>query len=286
MILPILFLLFAISGLSARDQQSAQYRVMTFNIRQNGVTEKDTANSWPNRLPRITTILSEIQPDIIGMQEPLKEQIADLKTNLSEYTQIGDSRGSCWWNLDTDEYNPIWFKADRFTLKDSGTFHIDGNPSKIERILNQKKYGLLSRICTWALLHDKITNAHVYVFNTHLDHMFTEARRFGLSNILKFIKTNRIDTWPVLLMGDFNTNVEGDIKELLDAAQFKNTKVLAQTVEGPENTYTGYGYHQECLIDHILALGGVNASRHVTIPEGQDGYPSDHRPVFVDLKIS
>ncbi len=282
MILPILFLLFAISGLSAQDQQN--YRIMTFNVRRDG-PEKDTANTWPNRLPRIATILSEVQPDIIGMQEPLKGQIADLKTNLSEYTQIGDSRGSCWWGLDTDEFNPIWFKTDRFTLQDSGTFHIDGNPSKLQRIFNQKKYGLIPRICTWALLQDKISGSSFFVFNTHLDHMFNEARCFNLQNILEFISQNSLDILPIILMGDFNSDIEGDIKKLLGNA-FANSKERAQTIEGPEMTYTGFGYHQECLIDHILSLGSVTVQRHVTLLEGQEGYPSDHRPVFVDLEIS
>lgn len=285
MIFPILLFLFAFTQVFAHDSQGTQCRVMTFNIRRDG-SEKDAINTWQQRLPRVQQILNQAKPDILGMQEPLENQVSDISALLSEYAKVGDSRGSCWWGLDTDEFNPIWFKKDRYTLHDSGTFLIDGNPSKLQRLLNRKKYGFLSRICTWALLQDKQTEQYVYVFNTHLDHVFDEARMFNMFNILQFLAQNRIDNWPVILMGDFNTNVEGGIQNQLAAAQFHNTKTLAKSVQGPENTYTGFGYHQECLIDHILALGTARVSNHVTVLCEQGGYPSDHRPVYADIVIA
>lgn len=282
MIFPAVYFLLALSSLVFLDM-SAHYRIMTFNIRRDGV-EKDSANFWSARLPRIVDVISDINPDIIGMQEPINTQVQDLRASLLNYTQIGQSRSSCWWGIDTDEFNPIWFKTELFALKDSGTFAIDGSPSRWERIFKKHKYGLLNRICTWALLEDKKTGQCFYVFNTHLDHMYDQARCFGISAILHTVQ-QRSFLFPVVLMGDFNADIDGGLKGLLGAAQFKNTKLLAEKSEGPENTYTGFGRHQECLIDHILVLGNVTVQKQATIPEGHNGYPSDHRPVYAELNF-
>ena len=117
---------------------------------------------------------------------------------------IGESRGSSWWGLATDEATTIAFKKDLFELQDYGTFSV--NPefnSWAWMPWYRAQTGLLPRVCTWVRLKDKRTNKEFYVYNTHLDHMYAQARELAMQKIMKDIE-QRAAGYPVIMMGDFN----------------------------------------------------------------------------------
>ncbi len=222
-----------------------------------------------------------MQPDIIGLQEPIKRQIEDLASGLEDYKSFGQSRGSkrkrlSLWNrigafFGTNEYCPIFYSK-RLRLVEYGTFSINSG-----YMPNQT--GWLSRICTWGLFEDIQSGKKFYVYNTHLDNMYKEARINGIKNVLKDIK-NRTSkkTYPVVLMGDFNAEY-AELKDRVEKVGFIHAKKKAESSSGPLHTNTGWKNDKLKIIDYILLKDCDWCVKEYVVFETPGEYPSDHLPV-------
>jgi len=73
---------------------------------------------------------------------------------------------------ESGEWNTILYRKERFDLVSSGTFWLTDTPNTISK-LEGITY---NRICTWAVLKDKVANIEIMLCNTHLDHQSDEAR--------------------------------------------------------------------------------------------------------------
>jgi endonuclease/exonuclease/phosphatase family metal-dependent hydrolase len=280
----IILILITCNSAFAMDVPAAKpLRIMTFNIRREG-KEKDPKNLWQNRKARVIDLIKSLHPDIMGLQEPTIEQVHDLGPALN-MAWIGSGRGSSWFGMGPDEYNPIFFNTHRLQLLEYGTFPI--NPcSRWEYVWDREKYGLLPRICTWGKFKDLTTQHEFFVFNTHLDHLYLRAKVHGLETILKFVD-EKPATIPLIFMGDLNTEITPDLQSTT-LKNFTNTTLLAKEKTGPEETRTGWRHEELKKIDHILVRTSapVMVQRHTTVVEqDKDTLPSDHRPVIVDLEF-
>ena len=277
-------------------------RVATYNIRRKG-KEKLPPHEWENRLPAIVKLLENIQPDIIGLQEPIKEQIDDLTGQLENYNWFGQGRGKSWGGRGTNEYNPIFYNKKNLILHKQGTFHLNDWKLPWQSWLKQPHaIGLLPRICTWGFFEIKKTGHKFYVYNTHLDHKFSTARFNQLKTIINTIKQNNdADDHKdnIILLGDFNTDLDGTIQSVVNKEALHDTKDLAKHSEGPRETATGWDDKNLQRIDHILIKnnneGQVAIVKQHVVCENKGWaatvkpnsviirHPSDHRPVFVDI---
>jgi endonuclease/exonuclease/phosphatase family metal-dependent hydrolase len=272
------------NSVQAMDVPAANpIRIMTFNIRRAG-NEKDAKNLWQNRKTRVIDLIKSLHPDVMGLQEPTIEQVHDLGPALN-MAWIGSGRGSSWFGMGPDEYNPIFFNTHRLRLLEYGTFQI--NPcSTMQYLWDREKYGLLPRICTWGKFQDVASQHEFFVFNTHLDHLYSRAQVHGLETILKFIEAKPSNI-PLFLMGDLNTEITPDLQNTV-LKNFINTNSLAREKTGPEETRTGWQHEELKKIDHILVRHGtsITVRRHTTIVEqDKDMLPSDHRPVIIDVEF-
>ncbi len=270
-----------------------QLKIMTFNIRRKG-KEKDESRLWKKRLPLIISLLAKTKPDIIGFQEVTQEQIEDLLKSLPDnYKYFGIGRGQSWAGLGTDEATPIFFDSEKLIVQKQETFQIN-KTSWWNWAHRHDEYGFLPRICTYGLLALKKSGKKLHIFNTHLDHEFEKARINQLKKILE--KAAIINDNPVFIMGDFNTDLVEPIKRELNKQKFINTKKITTYRSGPKETYTGWGDETEKLIDHILVKNNTNLTikKHSVIKKeeypstssGRTGfYPSDHRPVIVEVSL-
>ena len=259
--------------------------LMTFNIRRDG-PEKEESRKWANRKHVVTELLNSTQPAIFALQEVTPGQLKDIKQALPHnYFFFGQSRGSSWFGLGKNEFNPIAYNKHKLKLIKHSTFKLNDNPFWF---FNVKKSGWLPRICTWGLFEDKKTQQRFYVYNTHLDHYYPEARLYGLQIIMQRI-ANHKDSYPVFLMGDFNANVleVEELNALLKEHSFVHTKQKASVHKGPEMTMHHWHDGDEEYIDHILVKHPEKwlITEHEVIQEdAKDPYPSDHRPVIVTIK--
>ena len=186
----------------------------------------------------------------------------------------------------TNEHNPIFYNTARVTLLEHGTFNIHKSGDSLHAY---GKTGWMSRICTWGLFQLKKTGKKFYVYNTHLDHMYEEARINGITTVLADIKIRTTkNNHPVILMGDFNTTYAGQLKELFEKSEFAHAKDQAKQKSGPEHTSIDWKNDALKTIDHILIKKSdevaVQVKEHVVV-ETPGKCPSDHSPVYVDLQF-
>jgi len=69
---------------------SQSVSVMSYNIRLD--TEADGINQWKNRPDKVVALIKKYNPDLLGVQEALHNQMMDLQKGLSEYAFIGVGR--------------------------------------------------------------------------------------------------------------------------------------------------------------------------------------------------
>ncbi len=273
-----LFFLLFISNywcLSANTKgKSYTIRVMTYNIRRKG-KEKQPVNLWINRKPQVQAILDAYKPDIIGFQEVVEDQLDDLETMLPGYRWIGQGRGKSWGGLGGNEFTPLFYNSKKFELIEGATFPI------VEwKWYAQKRTGSLPRIATRARLKNKRNGKEMYVYNTHLDNKYHTARLNGAAGIYDDM-LQRTGGLPVILMGDFNTPFIPDMRQALPG--FRASKKRAKNMQGDSYTRTGWNNEELKHIDHILVDDGVYDVLLYKVIESKQPYPSDHRPVVVDL---
>lgn len=266
--------------LLASDFSVAQScKVMTYNIRLD--VDSDGENSWTNRKNYFCSQILFYEPDIFGVQEARPNQVLDINNNLSQYTNIGIGREG----IGKGESSNIFFKKDRFIIKQENTFWLSETPNQISKGWD----AAYNRICTYGLFKDKITKRQFWVFNTHLDHVGDEARTKGIELILKKIKEVNSKNYPVIFMGDFNSEPESEriinLKRDMDDAR----TISKQQPFGPSGTFNGFNHNEAVpkLIDYIfLSKNNFEVLKYAILSDSKDlKYPSDHFPVYIEINI-
>lgn len=271
---------FVLLVVSCGRQAEAELDVMTFNVRLDAAV--DSFNNWKYRKENVSKMLAYYEPDIVGMQEVLKNQLDDLKERMPDYTALGVGRED---GKEKGEYCPLFYKTDRFDLVDYGNFSLSETPDTI----GVKGWdAACERITTWAVLKDKKSGRQVAAFNTHFDHMGQIARRESAMLILQKIQEIAGDL-PAVLTGDFNGDLYSEPVEILEKNGMENTYMKARVVYGPVWSYHNFGrlpLNQRELIDYIFVKGPVVADKCRVIEEQPvGGYLSDHAPVLSHLEL-
>lgn len=251
-------------------------KVMTYNLRYD--TPNDGVNEWGKRKQKVVDLLKKYDPDILGVQEALVNQIKDITSNRQEFTFVGVGRDD---GRQGGEYSALLFRKSRFQLVDQGTFWLSESPE----VPGSKSWdAAITRIATWAILIDKESSRKFVAINTHFDHIGTEARQKSAA-LLKARAAELGHDLPVIITGDFNfertensylTMIDGSAIELIDPAS------------QPEGTYCTFDVGVECkAIDYIFITNEWNADGYKVISDN-DGkyYPSDHLPVMITLSLT
>ncbi len=252
--------------------------VITYNIRLN--TASDGENAWPLRKDYLTAQIQFYEPDIFGVQEATPVQVEEITSILTQYNVVGIGRDG----EGLGESSNIYFKKDRFILKETNTFWLSETPNEISMGWD----AACKRVCTYALLKDKLSKKQLWVFNTHLDHIGEVARTKGLQLILEKIKKVNIKNFPVLLMGDFNSEPTSERIIELNKVMDDSKNVSEQKSFGPLGTFNGFKHNEPVtkLIDYIFISKNSNfrVLKHAILSDSKDlKYPSDHLPVYVKL---
>jgi endonuclease/exonuclease/phosphatase family metal-dependent hydrolase len=261
--------------------------VMSYNIRLD--TEADGINQWKNRTDKVIALIKKNNPDLLGVQEALHNQMMDLQKGLSEYEFIGVGRDD---GKEKGEYSAIFYKKDKFEVQFQKTFWLSETPS----IPGSKSWdAAITRVVSFALLKDKITNKSFLYANTHFDHMGKEARKNSATLIKIFLNgfitgatfEKTVKEIPVLVSGDFNS--EPTDEPYLTMINGKDI-VLFDARHATDLTGTFCGFEvgkMECrTIDYIFHSPQWKASNYKVIQD-YDGkyYPSDHLPVLATFTL-
>ncbi|MFH4966195.1 endonuclease/exonuclease/phosphatase family protein [Gaetbulibacter sp. M235] len=255
-------------------------KVMTYNIRLD--VDVDGENAWPLRKGFFTSQIQFYGPDIFGIQEAKPNQVVDIETTLKQYNHVGIGRDG----VGEGESSNIFYKKTRFILKETNTFWLSETPDKVSKGWD----AAFNRVCTYALLKDKQTKKNFWVFNTHLDHMGEVAKTKGIQLILSKIDALNTEDYPVIFMGDFNS--EPDAERIINLKKEMNdTRAVSKNPPfGPSGTFNDFKHNEPVtkLIDYIFTSKNnkINVQKYAVLSDSKDlKYPSDHLPVFVILNF-
>ncbi len=274
---PTLFVC-AVGTLSTLAGADTLLTVLTLNVRLD--VARDAPHTWEARRPLISTFLTELEPDLIGLQEAQGHQLNGMLADNPEFASIGVGRDD---GESEGEFSAILYRKDRFAPLESGTFWLSDTPEKVA----SKSWGNnITRICTWAKFKISGTDQTFFHFNTHFDHESQVSRERSATLILESIESITDSGDPVVLTGDFNAGES-------NAAITTLTDTLTDTFRAtnPEATDVGtfHGFSDELRpkkIDYVFTtpdITTVSATIHRPRPDGR--YLTDHEPVSATLTL-
>lgn len=262
---------------------------MTYNLKFASPTYEP---SWEVRRDMQIDMIRKYDPDIIGTQEGLKEQVDYLADHLPEYVVIGEGRQGG----DDDEHMAIFYKREKFRLREMQSFQLSETPDIIG-----SGPEVNPRMVTWARFamidipaegkegpypsdyrgHWE-NNQEFYVFNTHyFNGRVDSLARLNASKLIleRITELDRFGAWtaerPVFLMGDFNCRPGSQPYKVLVGEPGSNEPGLLK------NTFV-----DEKEIDWILYKGAVKVHKYEEVDYNVEGaYPSDHKPIYVELEM-
>ncbi len=271
---------------------TADITVTTYNITH------AKKNDWNLRKAGNIALIKELNSDILALQEVIddNDQLKTIQDTLSGYGWVGEKRNShlndkSTWRLwfvssrpiqrifnATDEYCPIFYNKEKFELLNTQTFGI-----------NTGGYDLLPRIATVACLKHKLTHQEFCVCNTHLEHK-SDSESEQIRTAQAQIIINKLKDYkdkPILLMGDFNTTFDKDMKKVLTDAGFVHGKKIAEKVSGPAITHEKSSTKKliECDFILIKPQEKFNVQSYETI-DAMSPETSDHNPVKMKFSLN
>jgi endonuclease/exonuclease/phosphatase family metal-dependent hydrolase len=266
---------FCLMSLFANSQT---LKIMTYNIRLD--VASDGENDWTHRKDFFNGQILFYGPDIFGIQEAKPNQVLHIAQSQSQYNYVGIGRDG----IGKGESSNIFYKTEKFKVMESNTFWLSVTPDTISMGWD----AACNRVCTYALLKNKQTNKMIWVFNTHLDHVGEIARTKGLEIILSRIEKLNNNKYPVILMGDFNSEPETDRIIALKNKMNDSKTISKEKPFGPYGTFNGFKYNEATthLIDYIFLSksNAITVNKYAVLSDAKDlKYPSDHFPVFVEI---
>ena len=268
--------LFFFSGCSVERQR---IDVMSFNIRYNN--PNDGIFSWDHRKDMVSWTIQTYKPDVLGVQEALKGQLADLASSLPAYNWVGQGRDD---GNDKGEYVPVFYRKDRFSLLEEGHFWLSETPDEPG---SMGWDAACTRMVSWVKLKEINSGYSFYFFNTHFDHMGEEARQQSaqlLSDSIRLIASLK----PVIITGDFNCAEGSDAFKIMTRLFDDSRDIADRTIEPLPTTYLGFPANLEetNIIDHIFLSPHFIVREYEIAAENSGGYfPSDHLPVWARLEL-
>ncbi|MEO5917068.1 MAG: endonuclease/exonuclease/phosphatase family protein [Luteolibacter sp.] len=276
-------------AVAVRSDGAIELNLMSFNVRYENPGDLDD-HAWRQRVTGAVRMIRREAPDIIGVQEALHGQAADLWASLPDYEFFGIGRDD---GLRAGEYSGIFYRKERFKPDpdDHGTFWLSDTPA----VVGSRTWGNeIPRVAAWIRLIDLSTMRGFYVFNTHWDHRNQESRERAALLIAQRIDTRKQVDEPVTLIGDFNSllsnpgivyltgksGVVAGSKQswsngLSDAYQtlHSNEKNHSTTLHFWKGSREG-----EVKIDHILVSRGAKIEAAEIVSDDKP-VVSDHFPV-------
>jgi len=256
-------------------------RVMSFNIRYDNPADGEDA--WSKRRATVASMIRFHGADVVGLQEALRNQIADLEAALPHFGWFGTGRSA-----ERDgEHCAILFRRDRMEVLAESTFWLSETPE----VAGSRAWdAALPRIVTWGKLRDRRTGAVLHFFNTHFDHRGETARRESARLLLQMVAEIAGKEGPIVVTGDFNATPESEPYRILTTGGGALVDALHASRcphHGPTSSWNAFeAIEPGRRIDFILVRPPVEVRQHGILSDTFDGrFPSDHLPALAEVSI-
>lgn len=263
------------------EDKKINVRWATFNLRYDN--QGDAPNHWGARKERVAQYIKDTKIDVFGTQEVLHHQFEDLKAMLPNFEAVGVGRDD---GKTKGEYSAVYYRKDKFTALDSGTFWLSENPDSIGKMGWD---AACPRVATWAKLQDKETGKIFMAVNTHFDHVGVVARNQSALLIISKIK-EIVGDRPAVLTGDFNVTDKSDAYATITTNEFvlKDAHKIAEKTAGVSYSYHGFTHvpvEKRDKIDFIFVTPLIRVLHSEVTPEIPEALLSDHNPNWADLEF-
>lgn len=273
----------AIVTLGAAPAQTCEpLRVMSYNIRLD--LESDGINRWANRRDQFIGQIRLMNPAILGLQEVVPGQKADLQKALPGYDFLGAARDD---GRSKGEFSNLAIRRDIFRIRSSGTFWLSPTPG----VPSKGWDAAYPRIATWAKLVRRSDGRRFLALNTHFDHVGQMARLQSARQIAGWLPAQRTAGESIIVTGDLNTEPgTPPIRELTQSTLgLRDAHEASLTPRiGPDGTFNAFVLvpSESRRIDYILASPPLAVENYAVLGwHGEGGRPaSDHFPVIADLR--
>ncbi len=254
------------------------FEVGTFNIRY--ATLSDGPDAWPNRRREVCAMLDA--GEVWGLQEVLPEQLGEILRACPSMAHVARTREV---DPTKGESCAILFDRERWELDplEHGTFWLSETPD----VPGSKSWdSSIARIATFARLVDSsdATRTRAFsIYNIHLDHRGSTARREQVQVVLTRIAARRHADEPVVLVGDFNTGPDSApiATVLASTSGFADAWRAANPGVPEQGTFNGW--NESCgtnRIDFVFTRGLSIEGALIDLTRRSNGrWPSDHVPV-------
>ena len=246
-------------------------RVMSFNV---------LCRDWAPRVQPVTDVIRAYAPDVFGLQEAHADWMDAVCAAFPDYAYVGVGRND---GKREGEFSPVFYRKDRFSLLDSGSFWLSETPD----VPGKGWDAACIRICSWAKLEDKTNGKSFAAMNTHLDHRGPVAAENGMALILS--RAAQFGELPVLLTGDFNSFPDSAPYRRAISSGFSDARDIAPV---RDDLYTFHNFGDpndnafQKIIDYIFVKNCKSVESFRVVTDRPDGFlPSDHYPVFAAVNI-
>jgi endonuclease/exonuclease/phosphatase family metal-dependent hydrolase len=259
----------------------APMRVMTYNIRL--ALESDGLNRWEARRDQFIGQVRLMNPAILGLQEVVAAQKADLEKAMRGYAFLGVARDDAHA---AGEYSNLAVDRAIFSIRTSGTFWLSPTPTVPSKGWDADYI----RIATWAHLVRRSDGHRFLALNTHLDNEGEIARLEGAREIAAWLAANRAAGESVVMTGDFNAEPGSPPYLALTSSPLvlrDARKISKSPPVGPDGTWNDFQAlpTDNLRIDFVLVDPGIIVERYAVLAWHGEGnrVASDHFPVVADV---
>ncbi len=275
-----LFIFIVISACISKKQNmdyEDNLSIMSFNIRFSN--PNDNENSWENRKNEVVALIEKYQPDVLGIQEGLDNQVEFINSNIANYNNIGEGRDG----KNKGEFSSIFYDSTNLKLINQKTFWLSETPN----IISIGWDAALNRVCTYGEFTTKTDKDTIHVFNTHFDHLGIKARKKSAKLITSKIDEFGLDNSKVIVIGDFNSEPQSTPISTLESKLDDAQKIAITPFNGIKGTFNNFDPNMvpERRIDYIFTKNlEVKSYLHIDDKRKNNLCISDHLPVMVEVK--
>ena len=258
--------------------QAQQVKVVSFNVHNNSNPRNDGNNTWNQRAKAVIEMIKKEQPDIIGTQEALLDQLSYIDRKFyDQYRRVGVSRDN---GITRGEHAAIYYDKNKFKLIDHKTRWLSETPQRVSFGWDATE----KHIVTVIHLQHIESGKDFYYFNTQIDEKGERSRIESLKLLAEMIRTTVPEGTPVILGGDMCSNIISGEFDVLDEIGMEVARNIATRTDY-RNTYNAFGKDGAGMNDHFFVRNLIiNRFRTINKSYGVP-YISDHYPIEITITL-
>lgn len=247
-------------------------KFVSYNLRFAG---KIDSQPWSRRRGPAVELISGLSPDVLGTQEGLDHQLADLMAGLPDHFRLVAEHRH---DGGAEENSAIIYDGRTVELIKVEHQWLSDTPDVPGSITWGSS---LPRMYSLATFRRTADDVEFFVITTHFDHESSRAQVNSAQQLIGRIARLDVDR-ALIVMGDFNCGEDSEPYAIMTGGVLRDAYLTAEDRGPRSGTFNNYGPPEPdgIRIDWILVNDRVTvrSARMVDLaPRGQ--YPSDHLPV-------